>query len=115
MIFDLDKSHIISKDGYDLCIVGSGPAGMAIALEFLRTDKKILVIESGGKTINKKTSKLTNYDNVGLSYTNPNMQRARVLGGSSYFGEAIIFRFLDVTLKRADQDLNMISLLVMKV
>lgn len=85
MIFDLDKSNIISTDGYDLCVIGSGPSGLAIALEFFNTDKKILVIESGGKTINKKNSKLTNYDNVGLSYTNPNMQRARVLGGSSYF------------------------------
>ena len=64
MIFDLDKSNIISTDGYDLCVIGSGPSGLAIALEFFNTDKKILVIESGGKTINKKNSKLTNYDNV---------------------------------------------------
>ena len=32
----------------DLCIVGAGAAGIAIALQYLRADKRVLLLESGG-------------------------------------------------------------------
>src|SRR5204862_529519 len=40
----------VGKEKYDLCIVGTGPAGIICALEFARLnpDKSILLIEYGG-------------------------------------------------------------------
>ena len=32
----------------DLCIVGTGPAGLSIAAEFAGTNTSVLVLESGG-------------------------------------------------------------------
>jgi choline dehydrogenase-like flavoprotein len=40
---------VFSKDKiWDLCIIGSGPVGMALALEFERLGNEVLLLESGG-------------------------------------------------------------------
>ncbi len=36
----------------DLCVVGSGPVGMALALEFERLGREVLVLESGAAEVN---------------------------------------------------------------
>ena len=32
----------------DICIIGAGAAGITIALEFIKTNRKIILLESGG-------------------------------------------------------------------
>lgn len=39
---------------WDICIVGSGPVGMAMALEFDRLGREVLVLESGGPELDPK-------------------------------------------------------------
>jgi hypothetical protein len=46
--FDLRQMDEDSLLETDLCIVGSGPAGLPIAKEFAGTDIEVLVLESGG-------------------------------------------------------------------
>jgi choline dehydrogenase-like flavoprotein len=36
---------------WDLCVVGTGPAGMALALEFDRMGQQVLLLESGGSAV----------------------------------------------------------------
>ena len=36
---------------WDVCVVGSGPVGMALALEFDRLGREVLVLESGDDAI----------------------------------------------------------------
>lgn len=46
-----DTDDLIHDDvvNVDVCIIGAGPAGMATANEFLNTDLKVALLESGGK------------------------------------------------------------------
>jgi choline dehydrogenase-like flavoprotein len=46
-IFDLNQLADNSLIDADLCIVGSGPAGISIANEFARMNIRVLVLESG--------------------------------------------------------------------
>ncbi|MBT9292228.1 NAD(P)-binding protein, partial [Prosthecodimorpha staleyi] len=34
---------------HDLCIVGAGPVGLTLALEWARYGRRVLVLESGGR------------------------------------------------------------------
>jgi len=38
---------------WDLCVVGTGPVGMALALEFDRLGREVLVLESGGREVER--------------------------------------------------------------
>jgi 2-polyprenyl-6-methoxyphenol hydroxylase-like FAD-dependent oxidoreductase len=42
----------IQKNTCDVCIVGSGPVGMALALEFERLGRDVVVLESGRIRVN---------------------------------------------------------------
>lgn len=42
----------------DLCIIGAGAVGIAMALEFDGTNKKVALIESGGFELDPRTQAL---------------------------------------------------------
>ena len=67
---------------YDICIVGSGPAGLTLANELASSGKRIAVIESGevGKT--PYADALREVKNTGEIFIRPS-SRERVLGGAS--------------------------------
>lgn len=48
MLIDLTNDTSIAEQDADLCIVGGGPAGIAIAREFMGTGTRVVLIESGG-------------------------------------------------------------------
>lgn len=69
----------------DLCIIGSGPAGITIAQEFANTPIKVLVLESGGKTEETDTQALYDIESVGVPRVMEQRKvRNRILGGSSH-------------------------------
>lgn len=45
-------SPLLEDQAWDLCVVGTGPVGMALALEFERLGRDVLVLESGGIELN---------------------------------------------------------------
>ena len=47
MKFDAYKLPSVVND-YDVCIIGSGPAGLTVALELMHSGQRICVLESGG-------------------------------------------------------------------
>lgn len=67
----------------DLCIVGSGPAGMAIALALDRTPIRVTVLESGGFEGEPEVQELYRGDSVGRRYFALEHCRQRYFGGSS--------------------------------
>ncbi|MBB5915024.1 choline dehydrogenase-like flavoprotein [Nocardia transvalensis] len=68
----------------DICIVGSGPAGLTIATELAGTAWRVLVLESGGRTRSPDADRLNDIENAGAPRAMPHRDaRNRVLGGSS--------------------------------
>ena len=48
MILDGRKIEAGSATEADLCIIGAGPAGLTLALQFLETRVSVVLVESGG-------------------------------------------------------------------
>ena len=67
----------------DLCIVGSGPAGIAIARHFAKSKLDVLVLESGGLSAESSIQSLYDGRNVGRRYFGLDTCRSRCFGGSS--------------------------------
>jgi choline dehydrogenase-like flavoprotein len=66
----------------DLCIVGAGPAGLAIARAFAGSRHRVCLIESGGLRCEDETQQLLEGVSVGEPGLRPAHSRLRVYGGS---------------------------------
>jgi choline dehydrogenase-like flavoprotein len=67
----------------DICIVGGGAAGIALAREFIGTRFSVLMLEGGGLEAEVETQKLYDSEVVGLPHTGVHEGRARVFGGTT--------------------------------
>ncbi|HXN22767.1 MAG TPA: GMC family oxidoreductase [Candidatus Dormibacteraeota bacterium] len=67
----------------DICIVGSGAAGITMAREFIGTHFSVLMLEGGGLEADAETQKLYESEVVGLPHTGVHEGRARVFGGTT--------------------------------
>ncbi|MDH3673295.1 MAG: GMC family oxidoreductase [Gammaproteobacteria bacterium] len=81
MIFDLSKLQHARLPEYDLCIVGSGAAGMTLANELLDQGLRICVLESGKLKPTKQADALRKVHSEGIHIKDHS--RERVLGGAS--------------------------------
>lgn len=72
----------------DLCIVGAGAAGIAIAREFIKSGVKVILLESGGLDFDHRTQLLYRGKVTGRNFTPPEFTRRRQFGGSTatWFG-----------------------------
>ncbi|MDB5223205.1 MAG: family oxidoreductase [Chitinophagaceae bacterium] len=83
MILDLLRDELPEHMSADICIVGSGAAGMAAAFELTKTKLKVLILESGDIKYNDDTQSLYNSEIVGHSFNGAHEGRFRTLGGST--------------------------------
>ena len=67
----------------DFCVVGSGPAGMTVALELERAGRSVLLLEGGGLEQSKESQDIYKGDVIGDSYYQLDQARLRYLGGTS--------------------------------
>lgn len=66
-----------------VCIIGGGPAGLTLALEFEKRGIDAIVLESGGYKPDEETMDLYRGENVGIPYEFGDGFRSRFLGGGS--------------------------------
>jgi hypothetical protein len=78
--------RIFSKDKlWDLCIVGTGPVGMALALEFERLEDEVFVLESGGREVDPAAAEASRAQIVDSNRHAPmEIAVCRALGGTSW-------------------------------
>jgi choline dehydrogenase-like flavoprotein len=69
----------------DVCVIGGGAAGIAMALALTRTGRDVVVLESGGEDPQPEpaTQALAEGESVGLPYFALEESRLRCLGGST--------------------------------
>lgn len=87
MIKDFAKLDNGSTVRADICIIGAGAAGIAIARELLRTRFTAVVLESGGFNPEAETQKLYDSEVVGLPHEGVHNGRAGFLAAPQPYGE----------------------------
>jgi choline dehydrogenase-like flavoprotein len=91
---DFDDGAAVTAD---ICVVGAGAAGIAIALEFVGTRYRVLLLEGGGLDPEAETQNLYDSEVVGLPHAGIHEGRARVFGGTTtlWGGQALRFDSFD--------------------
>ena len=72
-----------SEFSADVCVIGAGFAGLFAATRIARSGKRIVVIESGGRTFDPEMHNLNEVDNAFDTYAGAVNGRFRGLGGTS--------------------------------
>ena len=67
----------------DLCIVGAGAAGITLALQFVQSKLRVIVLESGGEKLEAEQQALNHGDVVDGVHPSAHLYRQRRLGGST--------------------------------
>ncbi len=83
MLFDareLPQGQVISTE---VCVIGSGPAGITIAREFVGQNTQVCLLESGGLELNPQIQSLSEANTVGDPFLSPQLTRNRQFGGNS--------------------------------
>ena len=85
----------------DLAIIGTGPAGLSIAREFVSTGVRVMLVESGGLTEASAVALSETFENAGASrFLDPRRVRNRGLGGSSQTWSGKCRTFDDIDFER---------------
>src|SRR5690606_18380402 len=77
---DLDNNSVIEGD---ICIVGAGAAGISIALEWINSPYKIILLEGGGFEYDEQVQKLYDGQITGQNYFPMMSSRLHYFGGST--------------------------------
>ncbi|WP_295584304.1 FAD-dependent oxidoreductase [uncultured Lamprocystis sp.] len=67
----------------DVCVVGSGPAGLAIAAALVQAGHSVCVVESGYAAPHQATQELSTLESVGHPVREHFVHRLRMLGGNA--------------------------------
>jgi choline dehydrogenase-like flavoprotein len=84
MLADLDDAAGSLFDTvFDVCISGSGPAGLPLALKLAERKQRVLLLEAGGLQFSERSNDVYQGSNTGLEYFEPHASRQRFFGGTS--------------------------------
>ncbi|MEP3655461.1 MAG: GMC family oxidoreductase [Litorimonas sp.] len=83
MIFDLSKLPDSPELSAQVCIIGAGVAGQAVAARLAAANIDVVLIESGGTDFDSETQKLAEGRNIGETYYDLETTRLRLYGGTA--------------------------------
>lgn len=81
----------------EVCIVGAGAAGVALARDLMHAGRDICLLESGGMDYEEDTQSLFDGENIGMEYYDLDHARLRFFGGTTN-----IWGGRNITLDRID-------------
>lgn len=79
----LSVADVSDEDLFDVCIIGTGPAGVTCALSLARPGRRIALLEGGGESISDWSQDLYRGEVVGDPYFDLDACRLRYFGGTS--------------------------------
>ena len=83
MIFDTKAGAPPLQSKYDICVIGSGPAGITLALKLAEGGKRVVLLEAGGRDFTSESQEIYESDNLGFEFQSTDISRLRYLGGTS--------------------------------
>ena len=95
----LENNAIIDAD---ICIVGTGAAGTSLALEWIGTSHKVVVLEAGGFDFDADTQKLNEGYITGRHYFPLSSTRLRFFGGTTGHWMGFCSPFDPIDFKKRD-------------
>lgn len=97
MIDDLEKAAENLALSCDVCVIGSGAAGLAIGVELTDSPLRVIILEAGGETAEDATQQLYSAEVSGTPYSGAEHGRFRVFGGATtrWGGQALPLTPLD--------------------
>lgn len=98
MLYDFNEAWTkISDIPYDVCVCGTGPAGITTARKLASHGKKVLLLEGGDLSYTDASQEIYNGTSVGRRYWHVENGRLRFFGGTSnhWTGRCGIFDQID--------------------
>ena len=83
MLIDLEKSTDDVSLEAEVCIVGAGAAGVALARDLMHAGRDVCLLEGGGMDYEASTQTLFEGENVGMEYYDLDHSRLRFFGGTT--------------------------------
>ncbi|MBI5260648.1 MAG: GMC family oxidoreductase [Bradyrhizobium sp.] len=83
MILEFDQICVGELPSCDIVVIGGGPIGIVVAVQLARSGHEVVVLESGGRTVEPAAQKLNAAINDGRPHNGLSQARIRVLGGNS--------------------------------
>jgi|SRR5665213_698905 len=84
MLYDFNEAwERVSAVSYDVCICGTGPAGITTARKLAARGKRILLLEGGDLSYSDESQDLYKGESVGRRYWHVESGRLRYFGGTS--------------------------------
>jgi len=83
MLIDLEQASQDLKLEAEVCIVGAGAAGVALARDLMQGGREVCLLEAGGMDFEDATQSLFKGENVGAQYYDLDHSRLRFFGGTT--------------------------------
>ena len=83
MLIDLNEASAPAQLETDVCVVGGGAAGVALARNLSQRGHDVCLLEAGGMDFEQTTQDLCLGDSVGMEYYELEHSRLRFFGGTT--------------------------------
>jgi len=83
MLIDLKEAKDDIKLEAEVCVVGAGAAGVALARDLMIAGRDVCLLEAGGMDYDEPTQSLSKGNNIGMEYYDLDHSRLRFFGGTT--------------------------------